>query len=144
MLAFQSTDRLPARLVAARDLALALACGVALTLIACGQDTPAPDTMDDAAGDGEPADVSDDTTPDTNPSPAAGDYAFDLLVFNYDSGAWVATDTQGDINHGTLRNGGMNVLFFDSHVEFRMNTELDLKHAVGDARPDALLTELSN
>ena len=53
-------------------------------------------------------------------------------------------DTEGDINHGTLRNGGMNVLFFDSHVEFRMNTELDLRHAVGDTSPDALLTELSN
>jgi prepilin-type processing-associated H-X9-DG protein len=53
-------------------------------------------------------------------------------------------DTQGDINHGTLRNGGMSVLFFDSHVEFRTNTELDLRHAVGDTSPDALLTELSN
>jgi prepilin-type processing-associated H-X9-DG protein len=53
-------------------------------------------------------------------------------------------DTQGDINHGTLTNGGMNVLFFDSHVEFRMNTELDLKRAVGDTSPDALLTELAN
>jgi hypothetical protein len=40
-------------------------------------------------------------------------------------------DTQGDINHGTLRNGGMSVVFFDSHVEFRTNTELDLKRAVG-------------
>jgi prepilin-type processing-associated H-X9-DG protein len=53
-------------------------------------------------------------------------------------------DTQGDINHGTLTNGGMNVLFFDSHVEFRTHTELDLKRAVGDTSPDALLTELSN
>jgi len=49
-------------------------------------------------------------------------------------------DTQGDINH----DGGMAILFFDSHVEFRTNTELDLEHAVGDTRPDALLKELSN
>jgi prepilin-type processing-associated H-X9-DG protein len=53
-------------------------------------------------------------------------------------------DTQGDINHGTLSNGGMSILFFDSHVEFRTNTELHLKEAVGDTSPDALLTELSN
>jgi len=49
-------------------------------------------------------------------------------------------DTQGDINH----DGGMAILFFDSHVEFRTNAELDLEHAVGDTSPDALLTELSN
>jgi prepilin-type processing-associated H-X9-DG protein len=53
-------------------------------------------------------------------------------------------DTQGDINHGTLSNGGMSILFFDSHVEFRTNTELHLKEAVGDTSQDALLTELSN
>ena len=53
-------------------------------------------------------------------------------------------DTQGDINHGTLSNGGMSILFFDSHVEFRTNTELHMKEAVGDDSQDALLTELSN
>jgi hypothetical protein len=52
-------------------------------------------------------------------------------------------DTQGDINHGTLTNGGMAILFFDSHVEFRTNTELHLKEAVGDRSEDALLDELS-
>jgi prepilin-type processing-associated H-X9-DG protein len=51
-------------------------------------------------------------------------------------------DTQGDINHGTLTNGGMNVLFFDSHVEFKTHTELDLKHAVGQT--GGLLEELAN
>jgi prepilin-type processing-associated H-X9-DG protein len=51
-------------------------------------------------------------------------------------------DTQGDINHGTLSNGGMSVLFFDSHVEFRTNTELDLKRAVGQT--GGLLGELAN
>ncbi|NQT88041.1 prepilin-type N-terminal cleavage/methylation domain-containing protein [bacterium] len=54
-------------------------------------------------------------------------------------------DTQGDINHGTLTNGGMAILFFDSHVEFRTNTELHLKESVGDTSTDeTLLRELSN
>ena len=53
-------------------------------------------------------------------------------------------DTQGDINHGTQHCGGMAILFFDSHVEFRTSTELDLEHAVGDTSPDALLRALSN
>ncbi len=51
-------------------------------------------------------------------------------------------DTQGDINHGTQENGGMAILFFDSHVEFRTNTELDLRRAVGQR--GGLLEELSN
>jgi type II secretory pathway pseudopilin PulG len=51
-------------------------------------------------------------------------------------------DTQGDVNHGTLRNGGMAVRFFDSHVEFRTNTELDLRRAVG--QEGGLLEELRN
>jgi type II secretory pathway pseudopilin PulG len=53
-------------------------------------------------------------------------------------------DTQGDINHGTLSCGGMSVLFFDSHIEFRTNTEVHLKRAVGDTAPDALLGVLRN
>ena len=53
-------------------------------------------------------------------------------------------DTQGTINHGTQQNGGMAILFFDSHVEFRTNTELDLKTAVGDDTADALLRDLKN
>jgi len=40
-------------------------------------------------------------------------------------------DTQGGINHGTATNGGMAVLFFDSHVEFKTNTEIDLERGVG-------------
>ena len=40
-------------------------------------------------------------------------------------------DTQGTINHGEARNGGMSVLFFDSHVEFKTNTEIDLETGVG-------------
>ncbi|MBL7223256.1 MAG: prepilin-type N-terminal cleavage/methylation domain-containing protein [Candidatus Brocadiae bacterium] len=41
-------------------------------------------------------------------------------------------DTQGAINHGEKNNGGMAILFFDSHVEFKTNTELDLETGVGD------------
>jgi len=51
-------------------------------------------------------------------------------------------DTQGDINHGTASSGGMFILFFDSHVEFRTNTELDVEHAVG--QKGGPLKELSN
>ena len=57
-------------------------------------------------------------------------------------------DTQGAINHGERNNGGMAVLFFDSHVEFRTNTEIDLEEGVGatsaagTAKP--LLWQLSN
>ena len=51
-------------------------------------------------------------------------------------------DTQGSINHGERNNGGMAVLFFDSHVEFKTNTELDLERGVGD--PRGLLRMLRN
>jgi len=49
-------------------------------------------------------------------------------------------DTQGDINH----DGGMAILFFDSHVEFWTRDRIDIEHAVGDRSPDALLDELAN
>ncbi|MFC1806358.1 H-X9-DG-CTERM domain-containing protein [Planctomycetota bacterium] len=42
------------------------------------------------------------------PSPAATPMACD--------------DTQGAINHGERNNGGMNVLFFDGHIEFKRTT----------------------
>jgi len=56
-------------------------------------------------------------------------------------------DTQGSINHGEEDNGGMAILFFDSHVEFKTNTELDLNEGVGatssgDRKP--LLWQLKN
>ena len=44
-------------------------------------------------------------------------------------------DTQGTINHGTRNNGGMCVLFFDSHVDFKTNTEIDLVKGVGAHKP---------
>jgi prepilin-type processing-associated H-X9-DG protein len=40
-------------------------------------------------------------------------------------------DTQGTINHGSRTYGGMSVLFFDAHVEFKTNEEIDLEHGVG-------------
>ena len=57
-------------------------------------------------------------------------------------------DTQYPINHGTRTNGGMAVLFFDSHVEFRTNTEIDLERGLGDPgsgnRQNKLLWQLNN
>jgi prepilin-type processing-associated H-X9-DG protein len=64
--------------------------------------------------------------------------AFDVHPF----APMASDDTQGDINHGTLTNGGMSVLFFDAHVEFKTHTELDLKRAVG--QEGGLLEELRN
>jgi len=51
-------------------------------------------------------------------------------------------DTQGAIHHGTKNNGGMNVLFFDSHVEFRTNAQIDLEFGVG--QQGGLLWRLRN
>ena len=51
-------------------------------------------------------------------------------------------DTQGDINHGRATYGGMSILFFDGHVEFMTNTELDIEHAVGQR--GGLLEQLRN
>jgi len=47
-------------------------------------------------------------------------------------------DTQGDVNH----DGGMAILFFDSHVEFRTSDELDPTNAVG--QKGGLLEQLAN
>ena len=43
-------------------------------------------------------------------------------------------DTQGTINHGEATNGGQAVLFFDSHVEFKTNSDagIDLELGLGD------------
>ncbi len=40
-------------------------------------------------------------------------------------------DTEAPINHGGARNGGMNVLFFDSHVEWWTHERVDLERGVG-------------
>jgi prepilin-type N-terminal cleavage/methylation domain-containing protein/prepilin-type processing-associated H-X9-DG protein len=47
-------------------------------------------------------------------------------------------DTEGTVNH----RGGMAVLFFDSHVEFRTSAEIDIEHAVG--QKGGLLWRLRN
>ncbi len=54
-------------------------------------------------------------------------------------------DTQGnDPNHGEYDNGGMSVLFFDSHVDFKTNTEIDLELGVGLREEGNLLAKLRN
>ncbi|MBM4033932.1 MAG: type II secretion system protein [Planctomycetes bacterium] len=40
-------------------------------------------------------------------------------------------DTDDPINHGERDNGGMSVLFFDSHVEYWTHTRVDLETGVG-------------
>ncbi|HPD14744.1 MAG TPA: hypothetical protein PLE19_07335 [Planctomycetota bacterium] len=40
-------------------------------------------------------------------------------------------DTEGPIHHGERNNGGMGVLFFDSHVEYWTYTRVDLERGVG-------------
>jgi len=40
-------------------------------------------------------------------------------------------DTQGPIHHGEADNGGMCVLFFDSHVEYWTHNRVDLETGVG-------------
>ena len=47
-------------------------------------------------------------------------------------------DTEGTINHGKADNGGMAVLFFDSHVEFWTHTKVDLERGVGKGELVAL------
>jgi prepilin-type processing-associated H-X9-DG protein len=78
-------------------------------------------SLTDAAGQPIPGAIRDDFPPNM---PMASD------------------DTQGTINHGSRSNGGMGILFFDSHVEFATNTEVDLERAVG--RKPGLLWQLRN
>ena len=47
-------------------------------------------------------------------------------------------DTEGNINHGESENGGMAVLFFDSHVEFWTHTKVNLEQGVGEGELVAL------
>lgn len=57
-------------------------------------------------------------------------------------------DTQGSINHGERNNGGMSTLYFDSHVDFITNTEVDLEKGLGDPgkgnRANKALWQLNN
>ncbi len=47
----------------------------------------------------------------------------------------VSDDTEGAVNHSERGHGGMNVLFFDSHVEFITRDKLDPRTAVGAMGP---------
>ena len=64
--------------------------------------------------------------------------------------AMACDDTQGGINHGEANNGGVAVLFFDSHVEFKTNTELDITAVTGSigkgfpSPPKTMLWRLKN
>ena len=60
--------------------------------------------------------------------------------------AMASDDTQGGINHGEKNNGGMALLFFDSHVEFKTITELDISTETGAVgrTPKSLLWRLKN
>ena len=59
-------------------------------------------------------------------------------------------DTQGGINHGQADNGGMSVLFFDSHVEFIVTPNVDVSSTTGSVGkgfpnpPATLLWRLRN
>ena len=56
-------------------------------------------------------------------------------------------DTEGSINHGTKRNGGVAVVFFDTHVDFVTQTEVDVETGVGASSPgypQPLLHKLRN
>ena len=48
---------------------------------------------------------------------------------------WTCDDTEGPVHHGRSLwlGGGMNVLFFDNHVEFWPDTKVDLQRGVGMA-----------
>jgi len=45
-------------------------------------------------------------------------------------------DTEPPINHGEAENGGMAVLFFDSHVEYWTHTKVNLETGVGTVGSD--------
>lgn len=81
-------------------------------------------SLTDAAGKPKPGAIPASFPPDAAITPMASD------------------DTQGGINHGTREYGGMNVLFFDAHVEFKTNTEIDLENGVG--QEGGLLWRLRN
>ena len=61
-------------------------------------------------------------------------YAASRLPIPYDfpgNEPMACDDTEEPINHGSRDNGGMNVLFFDSHVEWWTHERVDLERGVG-------------
>jgi len=61
-------------------------------------------------------------------------YAYSRLAIRDDfppNEPMASDDTDEPINHGERDNGGMSVLFFDSHVEYWTHTRVDLEVGVG-------------
>ena len=56
--------------------------------------------------------------------------------------ALASDDTQGSINHGPPRRGGMNVVYFSGRVEWKTHEEVDLECGVG--QKGGLLWQLRN
>ena len=70
---------------------------------------------------------------------AAGEIAPGALRDDFPPNMPMASDdTQGPIHHREL----MSVLFFDSHVEYKLGSEIDLRNGVG--KPGGLLWQLRN
>jgi hypothetical protein len=69
-------------------------------------------SLTDAKGNPKPAALRDDFPP---------------------SEAMGSDDTEGTVNHPDrfFLRGGMSVVFFDSHVEWKTSAEIDIEHAVG-------------
>jgi hypothetical protein len=64
----------------------------------------------------------------------AASYAASVLAIRDDfppNEPMACDDTQEPINHGRRRNGGMCILFFDSHVEYWTHEKIDLERGVG-------------
>jgi len=64
--------------------------------------------------------------------------SFQDFPFHSSTTPMASDDTQGEVNHS----GGMAVLFFDAHVEWRTSAELDPTRAVG--QKGVLLEPLAN
>ena len=61
-------------------------------------------------------------------------YATSKLVAGYDippNVPMACDDTEGASNHGRTGGGGMNVVFFDTHVEYWPGTRVDPERGVG-------------
>ena len=71
-----------------------------------------------------------------------GSYATSELAIRDDfppNEPMASDDTDEPINHGERDNGGMSVLFFDSHVEYWTHTRVDLEIGVGQGELCALM-----
>jgi len=102
-------------------------------------------SLRDAEGNRIPGPIDEDYPLNTGLRGARGDLIPPAAPDEYPSSVPMASDdTQGDINHGTYSGGGMAILFFDSHVEFVTNTEVDPRDGVGSTAGEGLLRQLRN